>query len=105
MPNPKIELHIDSKALNTLLNGTEVQKAAIKKANMGLAVARATAPKNTRRFASGFQVKPAKVQGGRRNEDRAGAVLVNTAPYSAYVHKTRQDNFMKELRRRMDGKS
>ena len=105
MAKSNIVLHIDSSALNRLLNGSEVQKAAVKKATMGLAVARATAPKGTGKFASGFQVRPATVQGGRLNEDRAGAVIINTAPYSPFVHKRREQNFMKNLRLRMEGRA
>jgi len=105
MAKNKVQLHIDSKAIEQFLNGTEIQKASIKKANMGLAVAKATAPRGSGKFASGFTVKPAKVPGGRQNKERAGAVIQNSTPYAAYVHKKREENFMKNLRKRMDGKS
>lgn len=105
MAKNNINLQIDSKAVDRFLNGTEIQKATLKKANMGLAVAKATAPKGTGRFAAGFSVKPAKVEGGRNNSERSGAVVFNATPYAAYVHKKREENFMKNLRKRMDGKS
>lgn len=105
MNNKKIHLQIDSQAVDRFLNGTEIQRAALKKAAMGLAVARATAPRGTNKFTSGFQVKPAKVDGGRQKKPRSGAVIENTTPYAAFVHKKREENFMKNLRKRMDGKS
>lgn len=106
MAKNNVNLQIDSKAVERFLNGTEIQKASMKKAQMGLAVAKATAPRgSTGKFASGFTVKPAKVQGGRQNKERSGAVIYNSAPYAAYVHKKREENFMKNLRKRMDGKS
>ena len=105
MAKSNIDLHIDSKALSTFLNGPKVQQASMRKAQMGLAVAKATAPQKTGKFASGFEVQPATVQGGRKNEDRAGAIIVNKTPYAAYVHKKQQGNFYKLLRQRMEGKS
>lgn len=105
MAKSNFELHIDSNAVEKFLNSTELTKAAVKKANMGLAVAKATAPRKTGKFASGFQVKPAKVKAGRQNKERSGAVIVNSEKYAPYVHKTRQENFIKHLSKRMDGKS
>ena len=105
MANNKVQLHIDSKAIDRFLNGTEIQKAGVKKAQMGLAVAKATAPRGTGRFAAGFSVKPAKVQAGRQNKERAGAIIQNNTKYAAYVHRKSESNFMKNLRLRMDGKS
>ncbi|MGQ3385292.1 hypothetical protein [Glutamicibacter sp. TV12E] len=103
MAKKNVDLYIDPKALNTFLNGTTVQQASMRKAQMGLATAKATAPRKTSRFAAGFQVQPATVQGGRRNENRAGAVIVNKVEYSAFVHRRQQENFFKLLRKRMDG--
>lgn len=105
MARNNVQLHIDSRAIEKFLNGNEVQQAALKKANMGLAIAKATAPKGTGKFAAGFKVKPATVKAGRQDRPRAGAVIENTTPYAAYVHRKREENFMKNLRRRMDGKS
>lgn len=105
MAKNNIQLQIDSNAVEKFLNGSELTKAAVKKANMGLAVAKATAPRGTGKFASGFKVVPAKVKAGRQNKERSGAVIMNSEKYAPYVHKSRQENFMKNLRKRMDGKS
>lgn len=80
------------------MQSPQLSQAAVSAGKQGLARAVASAPRRSGRFASGFEVVPATVQAGRRNEPRAGALVRNAVPYAAYVHKSKvAKNFMASL--------
>lgn len=74
-----------------------VGRAALAAAEIGAREGQRRAPKGkTGEFSRSFEARQSEVIGGRRNERRAGAVLINTSPYAQYVMKD-GINFMNSL--------
>lgn len=75
----------DPRGTAALGRSAEVGRAMEAAAEVGKADAIRRAPRRTGRYAASFEVQPAEVVGGRRNERRAGAILRNTTDYALAV--------------------
>lgn len=75
----------DRRGMRELGMSAVVGDAMVAAAEKGRAWAEANAPRDSGEYAGSFEVARATVQAGWSNEDRAGAVLYNTAPHGGVV--------------------
>lgn len=98
MSNRDIEYQADPAGMRRLMNSSQMSRVSVQAGQEGLARARATAPRKSGAFASGFEVVAKTVPGGRHDEPRSGAVIQNTAPHAGYVRRSASaQNFMASL--------
>ncbi|MFF5793682.1 HK97 gp10 family phage protein [Paeniglutamicibacter sp. NPDC012692] len=93
----KSDYRMDPQGLKALANTSGMSEAMVHAAQSGLNMARASAPRNTGKFADSFRVRAEKFKSGRRGEERSGAVIESTVDYGAYVGGKAPRNFMHSL--------
>ncbi len=100
----KSNYQIDPQGLKSLANTPGMSAAMVARAEVGLAKARASAPRNTGDFSRSFKVRPEEIKAGRRGDTRAGAVIESTVDYGAFVGGKKPGHFMSTLVPHIEGK-
>lgn len=75
----------DHRGMRNLAQSAGIGQAMQQAAQAGKQWAEANAPRDSGEYANSFSITPATVRGGRDNEDRAGAALVNSANHAGIV--------------------
>lgn len=104
MSSYEVEYKSNNKGFQAMMQDPAMSKAMVELGRPAVAYARQTAPKDTKVFSQSFDIQPQLVATGRRGTLRAGAAIINSAPY-AYVVKEAgaSKTFMNRLGKLMEG--